>query len=461
MYTYISWNATWSRWNANTTIYTDIACDINGEEVAWTYGHGGVSGGAGSSIGSGSFTLQRSTATNTATLKVGIYSSGGMYIDHSNDGDEVDFDGDYTSKSWTISTTTTYGAGASITNVTDFDDENGPTITYSYDKGTQVSSASLQAAISFTGAKDDIPYRAVSATGTSYKFNFTQAEKNTLYTLLAAGETASVRFLMKTTETLSSGEILNYTTNYVKTFTFKNYKPLLSPKVWDINPATKEVTHNEDVIVQYMSTVAYDMNVELRKGAKDVIGCYVNNGNKMVEGFTEGTYGPATSNTFYFSATDDRGYTGTANLGLSTFYGEFINYPKLTNNLKCTPIDTQGKFTITVSGNYFNAKFGPDGETNQMTYTYRVYENGEEPGAWSTPTVIAPTMTNNTNYSFTFDHSGLDYIKQYVLEVKVSDLLMEVESSVFVVARPVFYWSNNEFIFNVPVTFNAGFTNNT
>jgi hypothetical protein len=307
-------------------------------------------------------------------------------------------------------------------------------------------------AISFTGATDNIPYREVPTTGTSYTFNFTQAELNTLYTLLRSGETASVRFLIKTEETLTDGEVLQpKIISFPKTFKFVNYKPLLQPEVWDINPATIAVTNDANVLVKYMSNVNYDMNVTLRKGGLDIIGSYVSNGGTIVEGFTAGIYGAPTSNTFYFSATDDRVHTGTETLALSSFDGEFIEYIKLTNSLKCTPISGEGKLTATVSGLYFSAKFGPKGLTNKMTLKYKVYKRGEEV-EWTTATEITPQTDGNGNYTYSFDITGLDYTKQHIVEVSVADLLMSAESSVSAMAKPVFYWNNDSFVFNVPVT---------
>jgi hypothetical protein len=393
--------------------------------------------------------------TNTAPLTITLNYGSGYYIDHANQGNEVDFAGSSTSKTWTINTTTTYGVPAQITAVSDFTDETSPVITYAYDRGVQVTSVALYAGISFNGTTDNIPYRPISSTETTYTFDFTDTEKETLYTLLQSGTTASVRFMIKTVENIS-GEILTQEKPFSKTFSFVNYTPLIQPTVgtvWDTNPATIALTGNKNNIIRYMSNVNYDMNVELRKGGLDIIGCYVSNGGHMVEGFTAGNYGAVTTNIFYFSATDDRGYTGTASLSLSNFYGEFIDYIKLTNSLKASSITADGKLAATITGKYFSANFGA--AQNQMTLSYKIYPK-DGSGSWSSPTVITPVMTDNTTYSYSFDIPGLDYTKQYVLEVKVSDLLMNAESSTSVVARPVFYWNNDEVIFNVPVIIEGG-----
>ena len=84
---------------------------------------------------------------------------------------------------------------ATITYAPDFTDLDNPTITYSNPAGNAVTH--LDACISLTGAKDDIPYRAISKTGTSYTFNLTEAERNTLRNATTTG-TREVSFFVRT-----------------------------------------------------------------------------------------------------------------------------------------------------------------------------------------------------------------------------------------------------------------------
>ena len=60
----------------------------------------------------------------------------------------------------------------------DFTDEDNPTITYENPAGNAVTT--LQACISLVGSKDDIKYRDISKTGTSYTFNLTSEERKLL-----------------------------------------------------------------------------------------------------------------------------------------------------------------------------------------------------------------------------------------------------------------------------------------
>ena len=67
---------------------------------------------------------------------------------------------------------------ATITAAPDFTDLDNPTITYSNPAGNAI--ADLKACISFTGSKDDIAYRDISKTGSTYTFNLTNAERDVL-----------------------------------------------------------------------------------------------------------------------------------------------------------------------------------------------------------------------------------------------------------------------------------------
>ena len=64
---------------------------------------------------------------------------------------------------------------ATLTSSPDFTDLDNPTIEYSNPAGNAVDS--LQACISLTQATDDIKYRDIDKTGTSYKFNLTEEER--------------------------------------------------------------------------------------------------------------------------------------------------------------------------------------------------------------------------------------------------------------------------------------------
>lgn len=151
--------------------------------------------------------------------------------------------------------------GAIITNAPNFTDADNPTITYSNNAGNQVSS--LQACISLTGSKDDIPYRNIPMTGTSYTFNLTSAEKNILYNA-TSGNSRTVYFYIKT--------VINGNTIYSNkavTFSIVNANPTIeSIEYKDTNSSITSITGNNQWIVRNKSTLQITLNnINAIKGA--------------------------------------------------------------------------------------------------------------------------------------------------------------------------------------------------
>lgn len=400
-----------------------------------------------------SITVTRDAETNIGTLGFeGTLTGTGMWGVYNT---KIDL-ADWKQQIWEVNTTTTFGTGAQLLSAPDFNDEENPTITYFYDRAPTVTAATVEAGISFTGTTDDIPYREVSIADGSYTFNFTESERATLWTLLRNGSTASIRFYLRTAETVN-GETQYIYTYLTKTLTFINYTPTISPTIVDTNPNTIAVTGNPNYLVRYMSTVAFDMNAQPRKGGLEIISQYIQNGGTIVENLETGTFEAPTSNTFYFSATDDRGHTGTAMYSLDPFWGEFINYVKLTNKATPAAITGEGNLEVTITGKYFDAYFSANTK-NQITLQYMALTDGEETGSFSAPVVIEPQMSSDSTYTYKFTITGLDYTKAYNITVRVNDLLMSQDSTFTAVSIPVFDWGKADFRFNVPVTVDGNVT---
>ena len=100
----------------------------------------------------------------------------------------------------------TLPARAYISSAPNFNDEDNPTIKYYNGAGSSVSS--LEACISLDGSKDDIAYRTISKTGSSYTFELTEAERNVLRKA-TTGKSRKVRFYLQTT--ISGVVYRNYT----------------------------------------------------------------------------------------------------------------------------------------------------------------------------------------------------------------------------------------------------------
>lgn len=136
---------------------------------------------------------------------------------------------------------------ATINTVQNFTDEQNPTITYTNSAGTSVTS--LQACISLTGSNPDIPYRDISMTGTSYTFELTTAERNTLRNATPNSNTLSVIFYLKT---VIAGNTYYSTMN--ATMTIVNGNPTITGASYkDNNATTVAITQNDQLIIQNQS----------------------------------------------------------------------------------------------------------------------------------------------------------------------------------------------------------------
>lgn len=151
--------------------------------------------------------------------------------------------------------------GAIITNAPNFTDTGNPTITYSNSAGNQVTS--LQACISLTGSNPDIPYRNISKTGTTYTFNLTTAERNTLLNA-TSGKTRTVYFYIKT---ILAGNTIY--TNKAVTFSVINANPTIGSITYqDTNSTITSITDNNQWIVRNKSTLQITLNsLNALKGA--------------------------------------------------------------------------------------------------------------------------------------------------------------------------------------------------
>ena len=171
---------------------------------------------------------------------------------------------------------------ATITGASNFTDIQNPTIQYSNPAGNSVSS--LQACISLTGNNDDIAYRDISITGTSYTFNLTEAERNILRQASPNSNTLNVYFYIKT--------VLNGTTfysNIAKNMTIVNASPTFNSSYQDTNSNTTNITGNNQQIIQNNSTLQINIaNATALKYASLVSASANVNGNIVTQNFSSG-----------------------------------------------------------------------------------------------------------------------------------------------------------------------------
>lgn len=329
---------------------------------------------------------------------------------------------------------------ATITAAPNFTDESNPTITYSNPAGTAVTT--LQACISLTGSLDDIPYRDISKTGTSYTFSLTELERFILQGSTTNAKSRTVYFYIKT--------IMNGKTMYskvAKTLTITNAAPTLSNiSVTDGNEKTANLTGDNNVIIKGYSTMAANASYATKKAASLKSFSVTNSGKTLTT--TPAIFEKATSDTFKFAVTDSRGYVTT-----STVTKPIVNYFPVTVNLEVLELKTEGSITFKISGDYFNGSFGA--ADNQMWLSYKTQE-----GDYIDPTYtyVTPTIEGN-KYSITVKINGVNYKAKHKVYVQVEDKLSAKQQEFDVTFSPVFDWGKNDFAFNVPVSFNAGIAN--
>lgn len=276
------------------------------------------------------------TSKSFSTSAISSYPSGGggvkkltqqtIRVNHNSDGKKT---GVGISVSWpakvtysgtyygTLSASTTINLptiprAASITSATNFNDEQNPTISYSNPAGNNVTS--LQACISLDGSKDDIAYRDISKTGSSYTFSLTTSERNVLRNA-TSGNSRTVYFYVRTTIGGTS-----YYSSLGKTLTIAGDAPTFlsrNVKYADTNSSVTKITHNSLMIVQNKSNLSVTYTAATaKKGASISSYSFTLNGVTKTSTSAGGTINFGTINsqsnlTLSAKAIDSRGLSTT------------------------------------------------------------------------------------------------------------------------------------------------------
>lgn len=245
-----------------------------------------------------------------------------LTINHDADGSKALYVSSYinhsrftsTSQGFTVNLTD-IPRGATITNAPGFTDIQNPTITYSNSAGSSVSS--LQACISLTGSNDDIAYRNIPITGTSYTFNLTTAERNVLRQATTTSNTRTVYFYIKTVINGST-----FYTNKAVTLTIVNANPTFNVAYLDTNSTTTGITNNNQQIIQNNSRLQINITNATALKYATLTSASINvNGVTTTQSlsdssltFNVGTLNVANNLTVPVTITDSRGNSTTTNL---------------------------------------------------------------------------------------------------------------------------------------------------
>ena len=379
-------------------------------------------------------------------------ASGSVTITHNTDGTRafavyvgaaVYTYGAYNVTASTTFTLDTIPKQATITAAPAFDDTQNPTITYSNPAGNNVTT--LQACISVTGATDNVKYRDISKTGTSYTFTLTDAERLALQSAFPDTTGGWVYFYVKT---VIAGT--TYYSRMAKWFTIVDAPPTYnSCTTKDTNPVTLAFSQDERYLVKGLSTLEYTVSATANKGATiKEIKAYCGWG--YIFG-TSGVFDKVSSNKISFTITDSRGLVTTKDVTLI-----FINYFKPTIDFPEPKITTEGNCTLTITSKGYHGYIGSG--YCPFSTQYRMKEGNGEWTDWAG--VPGTGYINQTSKYQTLSGSkeltGLDYTKVYSFQARVTSAFDTVYSQEYTVKSfPVFDWGEDNFNFNVPIYMNG------
>jgi hypothetical protein len=226
--------------------------------------------------------------------------------------------------------------------------------------------------------------------------------------------------------------------------------PTINATITDQNSITRALTGDSTILVRYYSTAYVSMTASAHKSAS-LVSQSITNGNATYQ-TSAATFANIENGVFSLSATDSRGFTTTVGRNLVSA-GKFVPYVHLTCNIENTKPDTSGNMTVRCDGSYYDGSFGA--VTNTLTVKCRFKDASGSYSDWYTMTI-----TKNGNYYgayANFTIPNFNYQSVYTFECQAADKLATVNSSPSSAkSTPVFHWSETDFVFEVPVYFNAG-----
>lgn len=330
---------------------------------------------------------------------------------------------------------------ATITNAPNFNDEENPVLTYSNPLGTAVTT--LQACISLDGTNDDIEYRDISKTGSSYTFELTTAERNILRNATTANS-RTVKFFIKT---VYGGN--TYYSQVTKTFSIINGNPVFENFTYqDTNSTITTVTGDNQVLVKGVSTlravISFANKMEAIKGATeknyvltiDTINQNVNYSDSDL------TIDLGTINTAGTQRLNVRAYDSRNNSTLVYKDITVYDYESPVVNFTAERLNNfEAQTTLSASGSFSSLLINNVEKNDIQSVQYRYQEIGSD--TWSSWANMTFTTSGNT-FTCTDVVVSLDNTKEFTIEVKVTDNLSNNSATATIdVGVPIFFISSN------------------
>lgn len=284
-----------------------------------------------------------------------------------------------------------------------------------------------------TGAKDDIVYRDIPKTGTSYTFNLTNTERDVLRKA-ASKNTLSVMFYIRTVYNQT------YLESTTRTMSIVNANPIFSNFTYqDTNSNTIALTGNNQTIIKGYSNVKGTVSIANKATAKKsaTMSRYrLAIGEKTAEvSYSSSTEVSTTintvqSNSFTMYAIDSRENSTGKTITASTY----INYTPITiTSISVVRTNSvTSETTLKFSGKIWNGSFGSvTNSIKSCSYKYKL----SSASSWTNgKTTITPTKSGAT-FSFTgkiqgdLGADGFDINNSYNIQVLIADQLSNNNSN--------------------------------
>ena len=314
---------------------------------------------------------------------------------------------------------------ATLTSAPDFNDEGNPTINYSNPAGNSSAISSLQACIANpSGNVIYVPYRDIPRTGTSYTFNLTEAERNTLRNATPNSNTLAVKYYVRTT--ISGNQ---YGSTIQKTMTIVNANPTFTHSELETNTVVSNAlgSTSANTIVQNLSNVKFTITPSAKKGASitKVELTHNNSTSSDTSSPYEFTIKPV-SNSFSVKVTDSRNNTTT-----QTITKTMLNYaPVKINSFSFKRVNpTSSNIVINLNATYWNTNVGS--VTNAPVVKWKMGSEG------TLTTIPSSSVTvDNTNHKITISNYTLNnqlvYTSGETFYIYVNDAFSNTSNSAFV-----------------------------
>ena len=198
-----------------------------------------------------------------------------------------------------------------ITNISDFNDEGNPIVTYSTALGFE--GATVEVGIfDSTGTTNYVSYRQVNVSNGSYTFNLTTSERNTLRNATPNSNKLNVMFKLRTTTT----DNVKYFSNLNKEMSIVNANPTATYTTTeqDAKVVTLLGGASTNYVVKYASDLKFDVSASALKGSSIKSVTINNQALTLSSGTYSITLNDVTTNTFELIVTDTRENTYTTTI---------------------------------------------------------------------------------------------------------------------------------------------------